>query len=318
VTNHFDDKAKNPCIETTFCLAMAVIHRPVTLIWLVVLNTLLASSVTSSFVPRGSLLNILSRQSQYEARGTHFRGGSSEEFSEVAPTTLDEESEQVQEVSVALSSPESSSVKQTAMLGPNAPPPGPLRRSIPNFPWHLLPNLLTYVRCLAIPALVAIFYLPDRHVATGVLFAVASLTDWFDGYLARRWDITSAFGAFLDPVADKLMVSTSLILLSGRYGLTVAIPTSIILAREISVSALREWMAQRGQRDLVKVGIQGKIKTALTMVALTVLLLAPVGGSGWLTKLYMPGIVMLYLCTLVTVTSGSVYFIAAGPLLIGK
>jgi CDP-diacylglycerol---glycerol-3-phosphate 3-phosphatidyltransferase len=298
---------------------MAVIHRPVTLIWFVVLNTLLASSVTSSFVPRGSLLNVSPRQSQYDARGTLFRGGSSEEISDEAPTTrLVEESQPVQEVSGTPSPPETSSIKQTAMLGPNAPPPGALRRSIPDFPWHQLPNLLTYVRCLAIPALVAIFSLPDRHVATGILFAVASLTDWFDGYLARRWDITSAFGAFLDPVADKLMVSTSLILLSGRYGLTVAIPTSIILAREIAVSALREWMAQRGQRDLVKVGIQGKIKTALTMVALTVLLLAPVGGSGWLTKLYTPGIVMLYLCTLVTVTSGSVYFIAAGPLLIGK
>jgi len=86
---------------------------------------------------------------------------------------------------------------------------------------------------------------------------VASFTDWLDGYLARRWDITSAFGAFLDPVADKLMVSTALILLSGRYGAIVAIPSAIILAREIAVSALREWMAQKGLRDSVKVGIQG-------------------------------------------------------------
>eukprot|EP00980_Cylindrotheca_fusiformis_P017865 scaffold5653_cov147-Cylindrotheca_fusiformis.AAC.27 len=161
--------------------------------------------------------------------------------------------------------------------------------------------------------------MPDKHVATGVLFAVASFTDWLDGYLARRWDITSAFGAFLDPVADKLMVSTALILLAGRYGKAVSIPSSIILAREIAVSALREWMAQRGQRDVVKVGYQGKVKTALTMVALTVLLLVPTTqGSGFLDSLRVPGLVLLDLCSLVTVTSGSVYFMAAAPLLFGK
>jgi CDP-diacylglycerol--glycerol-3-phosphate 3-phosphatidyltransferase len=171
---------------------------------------------------------------------------------------------------------------------------------------------------LAIPVLIGLFYMPDSHIATGWLFAVASYTDWLDGYLARRWDITSAFGAFLDPVADKLMVSTSLILLAGRHGAKVAIPTAIILAREISVSALREWMAQRGQRDLVKVGMQGKVKTALTMVALTVLLFVPTTGTGQLAKLFTPGLAMLYLCTLVTVTSGSVYFIAAAPLMFEK
>jgi CDP-diacylglycerol--glycerol-3-phosphate 3-phosphatidyltransferase len=169
---------------------------------------------------------------------------------------------------------------------------------------------------LAIPALVILFYMPESHVITGVLFAFASFTDWLDGYLARRWDIASPFGAFLDPVADKLMVSTALILLAGRYGKAVSIPTSIILAREISVSALREWMAQRGQRDAVKVGIQGKVKTALTMVALTVMLLVPSEGVGFLTKLRLPGLVMLDLCALITVTSGSVYFLAAAPILL--
>ena len=165
-----------------------------------------------------------------------------------------------------------------------------------------------------------IFYLPDRHILTGSIFAVASFTDWLDGYLARRWDITSAFGAFLDPVADKLMVSTSLILLAGRYGREIAIPTSIILAREIAVSALREWMATRGERDAVKVGFQGKVKTALTMVALTVLLFVPAAAESTsiLSNLYLPGLIMLYLCALVTITSGSVYFIAAAPLLFDK
>lgn len=207
----------------------------------------------------------------------------------------------------------------TSLLGPNAPQPGWLRKNLPKFPWHRLPDYLTYARCLAIPVLVVLFFLPDMHVATGFLFAFASFTDWLDGYFARRWDITSAFGAFLDPVADKLMVSTALILLAGRYGKAISIPASIILAREIAVSALREWMAQRGQRNVVKVGMQGKIKTALTMVALTVLLFVPAtGAEGFLTNLRLPGTVMLDLCALVTVTSGSVYFIAAAPLLFTK
>lgn len=209
---------------------------------------------------------------------------------------------------------------RTPNLGPNAPDPGPLRKMLPRFPWYQLPNYLTYIRCLAIPALAWMFYVPNLHVGTSVVFAVASFTDWLDGYLARRWDITSPFGAFLDPVADKLMVSTCLILLSGRYGLQVAIPTAIILAREIAVSALREWMAQRGQRDSVKVGMQGKVKTALTMLTITILLLVPdattvTGATSSLKALFQPAMLMLYASTLVTVTSGSVYFKAAAPLL---
>jgi CDP-diacylglycerol---glycerol-3-phosphate 3-phosphatidyltransferase len=109
----------------------------------------------------------------------------------------------------------------------------------------------------------------------------------------------------------------------------VAIPSLIILAREIAVSALREWMAQRGQRDMVKVGIQGKIKTALTMVTLTMLLLVPApmsvaatasakSSTRFLSALYQPAMILLYLCGLVTVTSGSVYFRAAVPTLLGK
>lgn len=206
------------------------------------------------------------------------------------------------------------------LLGPNArQPPGILRRTFPNFPWQKLPDLLTYLRCLAIPLFVGLFYLPDNagrnNLYVGTIFAIASATDWLDGYLARRWDISTSFGAFLDPVADKLMVSTSLILLSGRYGSIVAFPTTIILAREIAVSALREWMAQRGERNIVKVGIQGKIKTALTMFALSVLLFVP--SSSTSTILFKLGIPLLYLSALVTITSGSVYFIAAAPALMG-
>ena len=174
---------------------------------------------------------------------------------------------------------------------------------------------------MAIPLLVVLYYLPsipNRSVINSLIFAGASITDYLDGYLARRWDITSAFGAFLDPVADKLMVSTALILLSGTWGAAVAIPSAIILAREIAVSALREWMAQRGLRDSVKVGFQGKLKTAFTMLSLTILLLVPEGADSIFDKLYEPSVFMLYLSALVTVTSGSVYFKAAAPVLMGK
>jgi CDP-diacylglycerol--glycerol-3-phosphate 3-phosphatidyltransferase len=217
-----------------------------------------------------------------------------------------------------------SAAAATSLMGPNASEPGILRKKFQNMPWHRLPNILTYIRCLAIPLLVGLFYMPDAkssNIATGVIFGIASATDWLDGYLARRWDISSPFGAFLDPVADKLMVSTSLILLSGRFGKVVAIPSLIILAREIAVSALREWMAQRGERDVVKVGMQGKVKTALTMTALTMLLFVPsptAPAQKFFSALYQPSIVLLYLCSLVTVTSGSVYFRAAGPALLQK
>ena len=113
------------------------------------------------------------------------------------------------------------------------------------------------------------------------------------------------------------MVSTSLILLSGRYGAIAAIPTLIILAREIAVSALREWMAQRGERDTVKVGYQGKVKTALTMLALTILLYVPASATSSAIQ-YKIGIGLLYMSTVVTITSGSVYFIAAAPALLNK
>jgi CDP-diacylglycerol---glycerol-3-phosphate 3-phosphatidyltransferase len=111
------------------------------------------------------------------------------------------------------------------------------------------------------------------------------------------------------------MVSTSLILLAGRWGAKVAVPAACILARELAVSALREWMAAQGLRDIVQVGYQGKVKTALTMAAITLLLLVPADGAGFLGKLQGPSFVLLYLCAAVTLTSGSVYFRAAAPLL---
>ena len=242
-----------------------------------------------------------------------------------------------------------SSASSTSKVGPNAPPPGPLRRLFPSFPWHELPNYLTYARCISIPIFLALSYypvsFPNRAPTLSIIFAVASITDWFDGFLARRWDVTSPFGAFLDPVADKLMVSTALIVLAGRYGGIVAIPAAVIMAREVGVSALREWMAQRGQRDSVKVGMQGKIKAALTMISITLMLLVPegvglesvawtkylgvlgVGGTGNIVEgvvneglawMLGPSLLMLFASAFVTVTSGSVYFRAAAPVLMGK
>jgi CDP-diacylglycerol--glycerol-3-phosphate 3-phosphatidyltransferase len=296
---------------------MVAYQGSATMLLTLTLATLLSSSVASLFVP-ASFAKLPQGRREYAARHLFVSGGSDEEARGVAQDVNLSSEEGTKDTDNPPQVPSPPSTQSLNKLGPNAAPPGFLRKVFPSFPWHRLPNLLTYVRCLAIPGLVGIFYLPESHIDTGVIFAVASFTDWLDGYLARRWDITSAFGAFLDPVADKLMVSTALILLAGRHGAEVAIPACIILAREIAVSALREWMAQRGLRDLVKVGFQGKVKTALTMFSLTVLLFVPTSGIGLLGKLYMPGLVMLYLCTLVTISSGSVYFVAAAPLLFEK
>jgi len=145
---------------------------------------------------------------------------------------------------------------------------------LPNFP-----TALTWLRIVLIPVFVAIYYIPDewlspvlRNWVGMTVFALAAITDWFDGYLARRWGETSAFGAFLDPVADKLMVAAALILLVelGRAEAYLAI---IIIGREIAISALREWMAQLGKSRNVAVAAIGKIKTVAQMTALIALLL---------------------------------------------
>jgi cardiolipin synthase len=141
-----------------------------------------------------------------------------------------------------------------------------------------IPILLTWLRVALIPLVVGVFFLPDhwmtlhdRGLAATVIFIVAALTDWFDGYLARRWNQTSAFGAFLDPVADKLMVAGALLLLV-QLGRTNAVIAFIIIGREIAISALREWMAQIGATKSVAVSSLGKVKTAAQMVAIPMLL----------------------------------------------
>ena len=138
-----------------------------------------------------------------------------------------------------------------------------------------LPTLLTWLRVLAIPLLVGLFYAPlepvTANIAATVLFVAAAITDWVDGYLARRLGQTSAFGAFLDPVADKLLVASALIMLVelGRVEALVAV---IIIGREITISALREWMAQIGARASVAVHSIGKFKTVAQLVAIPMLL----------------------------------------------
>lgn len=144
-------------------------------------------------------------------------------------------------------------------------------------PWNI-PNILTWLRIAAIPLFVAVLYFPEdwltthqANIAATSIFIVAAITDWFDGYLARRLNQTSAFGAFLDPVADKLMVAAALIVLV-ELGRTDAIVALIIVGREITISALREWMAKIGQSKNVAVSFVGKVKTVTQLVAIPFLL----------------------------------------------
>ncbi len=141
-----------------------------------------------------------------------------------------------------------------------------------------IPILLTWLRVALIPLVVGVFFLPEpwmtpyeRGLAATVVFIVAAVTDWFDGYLARRWNETSAFGAFLDPVADKLMVAGALLLLV-QLDRTNAVIAFVIIGREIAITALREWMAQIGASKSVAVSSLGKVKTAAQMIAIPMLL----------------------------------------------
>ncbi|MBM3114219.1 CDP-diacylglycerol--glycerol-3-phosphate 3-phosphatidyltransferase [Jeongeupia naejangsanensis] len=170
-----------------------------------------------------------------------------------------------------------------------------------------LPIMLTWLRVALIPVFVGLFYLPDvlvsmpmKNEVGAVIFAVAALTDWFDGYLARRWNQTSSFGAFLDPVADKLMVAAALILLVeiGRAPAWLAV---IIIGREITISALREWMAQLGKTKSVAVATIGKFKTAAQMVAILFLLWYGPLLPGIPTDLI--GTIALYIAGVLTIVS---------------
>jgi CDP-diacylglycerol--glycerol-3-phosphate 3-phosphatidyltransferase len=180
-----------------------------------------------------------------------------------------------------------------------------------------LPNLFTLLRIVLIPVFIIAYYLPvsSAHVIAAVIFALASFTDWLDGYLARKLGQMSPFGAFLDPVADKLLVATSLLLLVGTQEIAyITLPAIVIVGREIVISALREWMAELGSRTSVTVNLVGKIKTALQMLALVLLLAFYPGESYW----GILGFILLYVAAILTIWSMVVYIALAWPQLIKK
>jgi CDP-diacylglycerol--glycerol-3-phosphate 3-phosphatidyltransferase/cardiolipin synthase len=175
------------------------------------------------------------------------------------------------------------------------------------------PNVLTLLRIALIPVFVGVYYAPLEwsHLWSALIFFLAALTDWFDGFLARRWGQVSALGAFLDPVADKLMVAVALILLVETNPTpALAIPAAIIIGREITISALREWMAELGARAKVAVSVVGKFKTAAQMIAILLMIYR---HDLWDLPLYRIGFGFLYVAALLTLWSMVVYLRAAWP-----
>ncbi|MCI0590329.1 MAG: CDP-diacylglycerol--glycerol-3-phosphate 3-phosphatidyltransferase [Gammaproteobacteria bacterium] len=176
-----------------------------------------------------------------------------------------------------------------------------------------IPNTLTLVRIALIPVFILVFYLPYSwaDIAASFVFALAALTDWLDGYLARRLGQISRLGAFLDPVADKLMIAVVLVLLVQAHPSPwLALPAAVIVGREITVSALREWMAEVGARGHVAVSIYGKVKTISQMVALFLLLYRePILGI----PVFQTGFVLLYVAAVLTLWSMLLYLYAAWP-----
>jgi CDP-diacylglycerol--glycerol-3-phosphate 3-phosphatidyltransferase len=170
-----------------------------------------------------------------------------------------------------------------------------------------IPNTLTWLRILLIPVFLLCFYLPFEYarMLAAFFFLCAAITDWLDGFLARTLKQTSAFGAFLDPVADKLMVAVALILLVVQYPtFWMAIPGMVIVCREIVISALREWMAELGQRAVIKVSFVGKMKTSVQMIAILILLSQPTDFNNPIVIL---GFVLMYVSVFLTLWSMFVY-----------
>lgn len=180
-------------------------------------------------------------------------------------------------------------------------------------PGMTLPNIITVARIILVPIFVVVYLSPweYRFLGAAVLFGLAAFTDWLDGYLARRLNQTTPFGAFLDPVADKLIVVSALILLVASHGnLWLTLPGMIIVGREIVISALREWMAEMNRSVAVSVSLLGKIKTTLQMIAIAVLLANPADPERlWV----IIGYVLVYVAALMTLWSMSVYLAAAWP-----
>ena len=179
-----------------------------------------------------------------------------------------------------------------------------------------LPNILTLSRIVMIPVFVVVFYLPVewRYLVSAAIFALAAATDWLDGYLARKLDQSTPFGAFLDPVADKLMVAVALtVLIQEHHSLFMTLPAVVIIGREIVISALREWMAEIGSRASVAVSYIGKIKTTAQMVSIIMLLAVAPG-----TPVAYAGLALLYIAAGLTLWSMVLYLKAAWPELFPK
>jgi len=180
-----------------------------------------------------------------------------------------------------------------------------------------LPTALTLLRIALVPVLVAFFYLPFHwaNIACVVVFVLAAVTDWADGFVARRMGQMSRFGAFLDPVADKIMVATALILLVQKqesYEGIFAIASAVIVGREIAISALREWLAEVGQRSLVKVSWLGKMKTGFQMTAISILLYHD--NIGWIPMALL-GELLLYTAAALTLWSMWTHLTSAWPVI---
>ena len=185
-------------------------------------------------------------------------------------------------------------------------------------PLSNIANQLTITRIIFIPLLVVLYYSPWewRFIASGALFGLAGITDALDGYIARKYNMTSPFGAFLDPVADKLMVAVALaLLIEEQKSLFFTLPATVIICREIVISALREWMAELGKRASVAVSNIGKFKTALQITAIVMLLAFKQEAF---PILFQIGYVALYLAAILTLWSMIVYLKAAWPALSGK
>ena len=181
-----------------------------------------------------------------------------------------------------------------------------------------IPNILTLSRIVMLPVFVIFFYLPVswHYLAACVIFVLAAITDGLDGYYARKLGQTSALGAFLDPVADKLMVAVVLVLLvEDQPSIWLAIPAAIIIGREITISALREWMAEIGASSKVAVSGYGKLKTICQMVALGFLIYH---NDLFGIPIYTIGMILLYIASILTIWSMILYLKAAWPQLRGS
>ncbi len=177
------------------------------------------------------------------------------------------------------------------------------------------PTILTLLRIALVPVLVVFFYLPFNwaNIAAVIVFVLAAVTDWADGFIARRYDMGSPFGAFLDPVADKVMVATALVLLVQQNPTIIfALASAIIIGREIVISALREWMAELGERGAVNVSVVGKLKTIFQMVAISFLLYGEPIGPIPVTFI---GELLLYTAAALTLWSMWVYLHSAWPVM---